>query len=286
MKYWKYTFFLLTLVIFILFLGGFSLDNDLRIISCDVGQGDATLIIYKNTEIVIDGGPNSKVIECMSQYIPFWDRKIELVILTHPEADHYTGLIDVFKSYDIDSFLVSDLVVSSESYNLLKRLVGGGRTRVVRPTNSMVIRLGSIYLDMVIDEEVRIGEQKDKLNLYSIISVLKFSKFEAVLTGDYEFNGKDNVLEDIKQKISSEGVIYIKTPHHGSKNGLTQSLLEITRPKFAIVSVGKNQWGHPVGEVLDMITKAGAKVFRTDLNGNIEVIVNEKGNYKVKTSKN
>src|SRR4030065_2211620 len=95
--YWKYilaTFCLMTIVVW---FAVFTFpQKKLHIIACDVGQGDAILALYGSTQILIDGGPNDRVLGCLSKYLPFWDRKVELIILTHPEKDHFSGLIQVF----------------------------------------------------------------------------------------------------------------------------------------------------------------------------------------------
>ena len=68
-------------------------DNKLHLVVCDVGQGDAILVTYKTTQMLIDGGPNKAVLECLARHMPFYDRRIEVVLLTHPQADHLNGLI-------------------------------------------------------------------------------------------------------------------------------------------------------------------------------------------------
>ncbi|MCX6706233.1 MAG: MBL fold metallo-hydrolase, partial [Candidatus Woesebacteria bacterium] len=126
MRIWKYIFISLSLVLSALVLSVFSLpDKNLHIVTCDVGQGDATLLIYGNTQVLIDGGPNNKVLDCLGKYIPFWDRKIEAVILTHPDSDHYAGLIEVIKRYKIDNYLDNGLNSSSLNYEALRKGVGG-----------------------------------------------------------------------------------------------------------------------------------------------------------------
>jgi len=271
MKFWKYFILLLVLVAVCLWLAVLEIDNDLHLVACNVGQGDATLIRYKSTEILVDGGPTDAVIDCLSRHLPFWDREIELVILTHPEADHFTGLIEVFRRYEVDTFLRNELTLSNQNYQVLEKAVGGTTTRVMTPTNGMVIRLGLIHLDMVVDEECRRGKNLDKLNMFSIITLVGYGDFEALLTGDYEFEGGEGVLKDLAKIIPRDGLDYIKIPHHGSKNGLTRALLEITKPKLAVVSVGKNQWGHPVPEILKMLDDFKAKTLRTDKEGDIVI---------------
>jgi len=272
MKLWKYFILLLLLVAICLWLAVLEIDDDFRLIACNVGQGDATLIRYKSTEILVDGGPTDAVIDCLSKHIPFWDREIELVILTHPEADHFTGLIEVFRRYEVNTFLRSELTLSNQNYQVLEKAVGGTTTRVIAPTNGMVVRLGLMHLDMVIDEEHQLEKDLDKLNMFSIITLVGYGDFEALLTGDYEFEGGDGVLKDLHKTIPQDGVEYIKIPHHGSKNGLTRALLEITKPKLAVISVGKNQWGHPVPEILKMLDDFKVETLRTDKEGNIVIL--------------
>src|SRR3990167_3526151 len=108
MKAYKYIF-----GIFILLLGliGLSIGNapdaKLHLIACDVGQGDGILAVYKDTQVLIDGGADESILECLSKYVPFWDRQLELVVLTHPQLDHYGGLIEVFRRYSVDTFLAN-----------------------------------------------------------------------------------------------------------------------------------------------------------------------------------
>src|SRR3989304_10490138 len=94
---WKYILGFLSLVVVSVWVAATSNDQKFHVVTCDVGQGDASLVYLGSTQILIDGGPNSKVLNCLSKYMPYWDRQIEGVILTHPEKDHYTGLIEVFR---------------------------------------------------------------------------------------------------------------------------------------------------------------------------------------------
>jgi len=271
MKLWKYFILLLLLIAICLWLAALGIDDDFHLVVCNVGQGDATLIRYKSTEILVDGGPTDAVIDCLSKHVPFWDRELELVILTHPEADHFTGLIEVFRRYKVEAFLRSELILSNQNYQVLEKAVGGTTTRVITPTNGLIIRLGLIHLDMVIDEEYLQEKNLDKLNMFSIITLVGYGDFEALLTGDYEFEGRDEFLKNLTKIIPQDGVDYIKIPHHGSKNGLTRALLEITKPKLAVISVGKNQWGHPVPEIFSMLDYFKVKILRTDKEGNIVI---------------
>jgi len=230
-----------------------------------VGQGDAFLIIDGSAQILIDGGPNNEVINCLSRYMPFWDRKLELVILTHPEADHFTGLIDVFKRYHVETLLGNGLKNSTKSYQVLEDLIRAEGSQTLFPKEVNHLRLGLIYLDLLWPTSDYLSTHPDVskgYNNFSVIFTLKRGDFTALFTGD--------ILPDVSSQIKGlTDVDLIKIPHHGSKNGLTQELLNATTPERAIISVGKNQWGHPHQEVLKMLESAGVKILRTDLEGDI-----------------
>lgn len=264
---YRYIIQLLVLVVFGVVIAITQLpDDNLHIIACDVGQGDAILVSYKNIQILTDGGPDSSVLSCLGRHIPFWDRDIELVILSHPDADHATGLIDVIKRYNVDSILRNPAEISTETYRLLDNAVGGRGVRVIEPNDGTSLRLGLIYLDIV----SRYDPTVDETNYNSIVHKLKYKKFSGLFMGDIPLEVSDKLAEQM------EKVNYIKVPHHGSKNGLTQNLLEKLvggLPPVGVISVSaKNPWGFPSGEILQMLKKYNVDVLRTDLMGDVEVI--------------
>ena len=84
-----------------------TFDNRLHLVFCDVGQGDGILIYRKSVQIVVDAGPGNAYLKCLSDHVPFWDRQIEVVVNTHPQLDHFGGLINIFEHYKVDNFLSS-----------------------------------------------------------------------------------------------------------------------------------------------------------------------------------
>jgi len=80
-------------------------DKNLHVVFCDVGQGDAVLVKMGTSQVLVDGGPDNKVLECLARNMPFYDRRIEVVILTHPQADHMNGLVDVLERYTVLRFI-------------------------------------------------------------------------------------------------------------------------------------------------------------------------------------
>ena len=277
MKFWKYIFIVLLLVASTVWLSIFFFsDNNLHLITCDVGQGDAILVVFNKTQILIDGGPNNKIINCLSKHLPFWDRTLEAVFLTHSQKDHYQGLINVFERYKVDYFFANTLESGDPEYQVLKNLVRGSNTKVINPTSGLKVGNSLIYLDIVwpledLETEESIGRE-DKLNEFSIVSVLNFGEFSALLTGDIESDISDQLSDNQLVKKT----IVLKVPHHGSKNGLTKNLLEIIKPQVAVISVGKNSYGHPHKETLDLLNEFDVRTFRTDISGDIEVVTNGK----------
>jgi len=240
-------------------------DNNLHIIACDVGQGDAILITYKTNEILIDGGPDNSVLSCLSRHMPFWDRTLEMVILTHPQADHFTGLIEVFRRYKVELFLTNAVDGSAQSYQLLKSQVGGGGVSVASPIVGQRYRLGLIYLDVLNPPQGFISKNLND----SIVLKMNYGDFKAIFTGDIEGNMDSKLLEN----NLLEPVNYLKVNHHGSKNGLTKPILEALRPEVAVISAGKqNRFGHPHKETLDLLNSYGIKILRTDQVGDVEIL--------------
>lgn len=264
MKTWKYTLVFLLLALTTLSIAAFQLpDGNLHIIACNVGQGDAILITYKSIQILTDGGPDKKVLNCLGKYLPFYDREIELVISSHPDADHLTGLTDVVKNYKVDKILINPVEPGTDIYRVLESGVGSRGIGVIRPQKGMVLGLDLIHLDIVsrFDPTARVT------NVNSIVYKLKFGRFLALFPGDIPQNISDGLAGALGQ------VNYIKIPHHGSKNGLTENLLKTLMPKIAVISVGKNNlWRFPAPEITDMLKKYGVETLRTDQMGSVEVV--------------
>lgn len=272
MVFRKNLIYFLILVTISIWIAIFNVDNKLHIVACDVGQGDAILIQKNTTQVLIDGGPNQRVLDCLGKYMPFWDRTVEVVFLTHPDIDHYGGLIDVFKNYNIVNFITNGSVSSSQEYKVLESLVGGKGIKVQTVARGMVIRVGMIYLDILNplgkSETLNSKFETDGDNNQSIVIFLIYDQFKALFTGDAE----QEVSNQLSESSKIENINYLKVNHHGSKNGLTQKLLDTTSPDVAVISVGKNnRYGHPHDEVIKMLSEKDIQILRTDQVGDVVV---------------
>lgn len=272
-------------------------DGKLHIVFCDVGQGDAAYIRFPDgRDMVVDGGPNDKVLGCLSKYMPFWDRHINLVVMTHPQKDHMQGLLSVFARYQVDYFVRSDVDNTTEGYQKLLEQVNAKHVPIKFVTRGGQIAIGSTTLSMLWPSIEQIAKGKNfqrpplavlqgvalqntervlgtssigDLNDYSLVFSLRYGSFDAVFTGDADQRVENNYFGD---RLADESVEVLKVPHHGSKTAMTDAFIDWLRPKLAVISVGKNSYGHPSREALDILSSIGARVLRTDESGDIEVV--------------
>lgn len=257
-------------------------DDNLHLVFCDVGQGDATLIVTPSgKQILVDGGAGGRVLSCLSNHLPFWDRTIEMVVLTHPQLDHFGGLIEVFKRFEIDNLVYTKAENQTAEFEAWQEVVEDEDVKIIIAKRGQKIRLGDDLAAKVlwpIDGNFELGVPTD-LNNTSVVVRIEKERFCALLAGD--------IGEDVERVMLSLGgvgkCLVLKVPHHGSKTGLAQNFLTAIDPQIAVIPVGKNnRFGHPTGEILGKLEKAGAQILRTDIDGEIEIISNGEW-FKIKT---
>lgn len=245
-----------------------SHDNKLHIHFYDVGQGDA---IYIRTpakqDILIDGGPDATILTKLGQDMPFYDRKIELIISTHPHADHITGLIDVLKRYQVDQILSTGVEHTSATFGEWKDIVQEKNIPVRTAQAGQKIKLGKTFMYVLYPVDRLAGKEVKNLNNTSIVSRLIYGKNSALFTGDAEIEVEQELLSNHTHLKSD----ILKVGHQGSKTSTSEEFLEKVDPEYAIISVGENKYGHPSKEVLERLKNI--KLFRTDLNGDIECLL-------------
>ncbi|KKS32416.1 MAG: Competence protein ComEC [Candidatus Amesbacteria bacterium GW2011_GWA2_42_12] len=242
-------------------------DRKLHVVVCDVGQGDAILITKGTFQMLIDGGPDDSVLNCLSKYMPFYDRRIEIAMLTHPQADHLDGLITVAKRYDILQFVIGKQSNSTLGFKNLWQEINTKKIPTVDLYAGNNIKINQ-DLEFIVVWPTRRFNTND-LNGYAISGILKYGDFKILLTGDAD--------SDIELAEMDTGLLMpvdvLKVPHHGSKTGMIASWLRLISPKVAIISVGKfNNYGHPTPRALNMLAKITDKIYRTDQNGSVEVV--------------
>jgi competence protein ComEC len=285
-----------------------SRPQALEVTFFDVGQGDAIFIeTPERHQILIDGGPSSKILEKLGKEMPFYDRSIDLIILTHPDPDHLNGLVDVLKSYKVGLVGFNGAKGTNPAFSEFEKQIIERKIPVVILYNGKKIKIGSIpaeggttsiepgsrtighpeqssgvgeelFFDILSPSVSFEGKKVSDFNTSSIVAKLVYGQNEFIFTGDAPKSIEKTLVEsnlDLDSDI-------LKVGHHGSKTSTTDVFLDKVSPDIAVISVGKdNQYGHPHLEVLERLEKYGIKILRTDQNGDIKIFSDGR-NYTIK----
>lgn len=244
----------------------------LKIIACDVGQGDAGLIVTPGgAQILIDGGPGKKVLECLSSKMPFWDRKVEMMVLTHPQKDHMEGLVSVLKNYEVETIIWTGVAGEGGLYGEWEMAVKEEGAKVHNPRAGERLTIDNVSFDVL-------WPTREKLDMWKSEPPPDLNDSSIILRANFGDSGKNfceyftgDIPKEILERLITKPCEVLKIAHHGSKTGTNEAILSKAAPKIAIIQVGKNSYGHPTKEVLDLIKSAGAEIFRNDLNGMVEI---------------
>lgn len=267
-------------------------DNKLHIYFCEVGQGDATYIRFPgNRDMLIDGGPNSSaVLNCLGRAMPFYDRTIDVVALTHPQADHLSGLVDVAQRYTIKNFFTVEIGNAIGEYQALARVLQQRHIPITFLWAGEEMHVGKVKLSILWPsqiwfktamptESILIDQQKslaqlmttDDLNHFSLYIGLQFGDFDALFTGDGDISVQNSLLDLGLFSSLPQQIEVLKVPHHGSKTGMISQFVQLVQPRLSVIEVGaKNNYGHPNLNVISQLSNYG-KVLRTDKSGIVEV---------------
>lgn len=246
----------------------------LEIYALDVGQGDSTLIVTpEKIRILIDGGRDGTVIEQLDRIIPIWDREIDLVMLSHPDADHITGLIDVMARFKVLNIAISSTDFDSEAFSLFEQEVDKLKIKQTKFIRGSLIStpdgvdIRGLWPTVDSLESVNTNDN-------SQVGLIKYNNFLALFTGDID----TDVASQLEQYHDLVNIDFLKVPHHGSRFNLTAEQIMQLSPEISTISVGAgNRYGHPSEEVIRNLVRARSSVYRTDKDGVISVIVNKSG---------
>lgn len=241
-----------------------------RIAFLEVGQGDSALVEFPNggstAQLLVDGGPpNGAALRELGKLLPPHDRYLDLVVMTHPQEDHFGGLIELARRYDIGAFLWSGREGTTDSYRELMRTLEARGVRKIMVGAGDRVRIGSDKV-LVLAPTRELLSTRD-LNETSVVLETVLEGVRALFTGDA---GKE--MEAVLTREGVGPVDILKVGHHGSRFSSSESFLAALEPALAIIPVGKNSYGHPTSEVLGRLVRIGASVFRTDERGTIEVL--------------
>lgn len=281
--------------------------KELKVIFFDVGQGDASLIMAENgVNILIDGGPDKTIIEKLDNYLPFYKRKIDILILTHPHSDHVIGLIDVLKKYEVREVWRTGIPNNSPEYLEFLKIIQDkkiattviGKKNTAKPGDknvdintslidngvangrgdAVISRVGeykispSTILEVLYPAEDFLQKNVDNLNNSSIVLKIKYKDKSFLFTGDIE----KEVEEEMVQAQNLKSTV-LKIAHHGSRNSSTEEFIKKVSPEIAVISVGKdNDFSFPSLRVIKRLERMKIKTLRTDIYGDLILLTDGK----------
>jgi beta-lactamase superfamily II metal-dependent hydrolase len=247
-------------------------DSALRILQLDVGQGDAAIVITpENRTLLIDTGRSPEAVARALEALGI--DTLHLVVASHAHADHIGGMLAVVATFPVRAYLDNGIAHTSSTYRRTMTAVERTGTPYLTAT-ARTISLGSLTV-RVMPPPFRNDQNNGSVGL-----LLEFGDFRALYTGDSERFALDAWL----RRESVPNVTLVKVAHHGARNGTSPRWVAATRPRIALISVGRNSYGHPAAEVEWMWATSGARVYRTDRQGTIEIVATRDARVVVRTA--
>jgi competence protein ComEC len=261
-------------------------DGRLHVTILDIGQGDAILVeTPAGATMLVDGGPDPELtMRRLGKNLPFFARRIDVMVLSHPHQDHVAGLVEVLDRFEVGALLHAGIAYENPAH---QRLLADAPAAPM--LQAALARAGqSFALDASTTAEIVYPAEADAdaplpegdINNGSVVLLLRHGGFTALLTGDAE--------APVEAALIGRGILprvdVLKVGHHGSTSSTTPGLLAVTRPTAAVISSGTgNEYGHPAPETLaTLAAQPGIAVFRTDLDGDVEVVTDGRS-YRVLT---
>jgi len=268
----------LTGVAIVLFVLLFSVwrglpDGRLHVVFLDVGQGDAIFIqTPSGRQVLVDGGPSEPALLAqLGRRMPFWDRTLDVMVLTHPDSDHITGLVPVLERYQVNAVVFREMGYESEVYRYWRQLLEVEGAGVYRGEAGLRLALDDGLEMVVLHPGAELSEES---NNNSVVTRLTYGQVSLLLPGDIE--------AEVERRLMVEGSplrsTVLKAAHHGSCSSTTQEFLDAADPEVVVISVGaENRFGHPCEEVLERLEARAEQgrsvsVYRTDEQGAVEII--------------
>ena len=308
---------LIVVVLFAALIEG-KRDQNLHVVFCDVGQGDGIYIRFPDgQDMIVDSGYGNAMLNCLGEHMPFWDRTIDIAVVTHPQQDHYGGMIEILNRYTVGSFITPSIASNDDSYSQLIGLLDKNDIQVSTIyTGDMIIlnkytkllnnnikkvheAMGDTPIISVLWPQKhwvishsqydsssanelldRVPQTNTDPNDFSYVVLISWLQFDVLLTGDAEVAIVQEAVEEYFDTYpnNADAIEVLKVPHHGSEHAVNTGFLSTINSSVGVLSMGKNnRYGHPHRDVIAALDEAGVSIKRTDVDGSIEIISDGKG---------
>ena len=271
----------LILINFIIYI----FPQKLRIFFIDVGQGDSTLIITPDIKtVLVDGGGSDSFDVGEKVLLPYLlDRrilKVDYVLISHFDTDHCGGILTIMEKVKVKNIIISEQAEHSENYERFKKLMIHKKIRLIEVKKGDKIKIGRYSEFKILFPTSRLLSE-NPLNNNSIVAQFNYNNFKMLFTGDIEKLAEQQILKTEKAEIRAD---ILKVAHHGSKTSSIPEFIKAVRPKIALIGVGKNNtFGHPNQQTIKNLENIKCRIYRTDLQGEIIIKIDQKGSMNVKS---
>jgi competence protein ComEC len=258
----------------------FLSSQNLTIVFIDVGQGDSILLLLPNAKtVLIDGGERQSSEQVLATLSEHNVSRIDVMVATHPHADHIGGLIDLINSnLSVGEVMDSGQLYTTQTFEDLLDAIDAKQIPLTSVKAGDLIDLDpSVQLE-VLNPGDTLYEGEDEINNNSVVIKLTYGNFSALFTGDMEEHNEQRIINEQRLDVD-----VLKAGHHGSRFSSIDTFLQAVSPEVAVISAGENNtYGHPHQEALERIESAGVEhIFRTDLNGTITLVANGTDPYSI-----
>lgn len=256
--------FLLNCLVWYWVVMGGSRDY-LNLYFMDVGQGDSILAILPGgIKILFDGGPDKTLLSDLGKILPATDRRIDLVILSHPQADHFTGFISLFDRYEVGYFIWNGRQGGTEGWKSLVLALNSKKVNTLRLMEGDRIKYRESEIKFLSPDKTELDDPE--LNNTALVAELFSSGIKTLFTGDIGFKVEHRLVEKYDINID-----ILKVAHHGSKYSSGDEFLREATPAVSVIQVGKNTYGHPTKDVLDRLKATGSAIYRNDKDSTVRI---------------
>lgn len=268
-EYIRWYFLLLLIVVAVVLFWGLinpKKEGILTFAVLDVGQGDALYIESPTgTQIIVDGGPGNNLLKALPGVMPFYDRSVDMIVVTNPDSDHYEGFIKFLGKYSVSDILEPGTTNAYPAYEVFQKKIQQKNIKKTLARRGQNIDLGGgAYLQVLFPDRNVSGVSP---NTGSIVMKLIYGDTSVLLQGDSISNIEQYLLELDGDYLESD---ILKAGHHGSRTSSTEEYVVKVKPKWSVISSGENNsYGHPHKETIETMKKLNIPTYNTCNNGTV-----------------